>query len=308
MTPHTGGSFNPRSHEGSDHILSRMTLVQQGFNPRSHEGSDTGVPSYRTCSLSFNPRSHEGSDGAIRAVVSSLCCVSIHAPTKGATHGFHRPAYRRAVSIHAPTKGATALQKAAVQVPPWFQSTLPRRERLQLRIRKPVTHMFQSTLPRRERRGTESHFCSQRSFNPRSHEGSDWTAVFTWSSVFLFQSTLPRRERLRTTSCAVWLNRVSIHAPTKGATGADGQDRPVKNVSIHAPTKGATFSFCAFTCPFEFQSTLPRRERLHQQKRHKSQRCFNPRSHEGSDADVWVVRTARKTVSIHAPTKGATKQ
>ena len=102
----------------------------------------------------------------------------------------------------------------------------------------------------------------------------------------MFQSTLPRRERLRTTSCAVWLNRVSIHAHTKGATGADGQDRPVKNVSIHAPTKGATFSFCAFTCPFEFQSTLPRRERLHQQKRHKSQRCFNPRSHEGSDRNI----------------------
>ena len=33
---------------------------------------------------------------------------------------------------------------------------------------------------------------------------------------------------------------VSIHAPTRGATGMDLKELKVKNVSIHAPTRGAT--------------------------------------------------------------------
>ena len=54
------------------------------FNPRSHEGSD----SLRICSSSpfnyFNPRSHEGSDEE-KLNQYPITCISIHAPTRGAT-------------------------------------------------------------------------------------------------------------------------------------------------------------------------------------------------------------------------------
>ena len=54
-------------------------------------------------------------------------------------------------------------------------------------------------------------------FNPRSHEGSDYIA-----------------------DTKLYVKKISIHAPTKGAT-KPGRHRghPVR-ISIHAPTKGAT--------------------------------------------------------------------
>ena len=78
----------------------------------------------------------------------------------------------------------------------------------------------------------------------------------------------------------------------------------------------------------EFQSTLPRRERLYEEqceilikmfqstlprRERRANRnsvltlsgCFNPRSHEGSDG-AWSFQPETWTVSIHAPTKGAT--
>ena len=104
-----------------------------------------------------------------------------------------------------------------------------------------------------------------KSFNPRSHEGSDSarqdgagkiiivsihaptkgatrTGLSTIQIHRLFQSTLPRRERHRLPQCSRSPIRVSIHAPTKGAT-AQGTSQM---------TAGAG---------------------------------FNPRSHEGSDSN-----------------------
>ena len=79
-------------------------------------------------------------------------------------------------------------------------------------------------------------------------------------------------------------------------------------ISIHAPTRGATYQQVHFTVAYIiFQSTLPREERLH---------CplnltivnlyFNPRSHERSDHDRHVTLWDLG-ISIHAPTRGATK-
>ena len=144
---------------------------------------------------------------------------------------------------------------------------------------------FQSTLPRRERHdGTISDDQDVQSFNPRSHEGSDYVFngfLFRWARfnprshegsdkqtdyfhLFkkLFQSTLPRRERLSKAKVK-WKYGVSIHAPTKGATLLRRRQR--LDLIL-------------------FQSTLPRRER------HTSVRSVY----------------SHFRVSIHAPTKGAT--
>ena len=55
-------------------------------------------------------------------------------------------------------------------------------------------------------------------------------------------------------------------------------------ISIHAPTRGATIPECMTAT---------------------TQMHFNPRSHEGSDANARE-RARRQNISIHAPTRGAT--
>ena len=124
--------------------------------------------------FSFNPRSHEGSDP--RNLASYLLmCVSIHAPTKGATqkaaalfpvdHGFNPRSHEGSDLVG---NALTALNNLL------FQSTLPRRERLTDLGYESNPIEFQSTLPRRERLLTQEEVVQSISrFNPRSHEGSD---------------------------------------------------------------------------------------------------------------------------------------
>ena len=126
--------------------------------------------------------------------------------------------YEKGISIHTPTKGATAFYSSPSNHLQIFQSTLPRRERRAGQNWKTVCSKFQSTLPRRERpkKPTEKQLYK------------------------LFQSTLPRRERLKTHVFKPFLDPISIHTPTKGATIV-----PRLFPLYHS----------------EFQSTLPRRER-----------------------------------------------
>ena len=209
--------------------------------------------------------------------------VSIHAPTQGATTG----ALARAStpdSIHAPTQGATTSPNGRRRSTQRFNPRThagcdhrPPRVAIAAVAANPRTHagcdlrvsrlyaiegvsihaptqgatisrsysvlnlLFQSTHPRRVR-----HFLGwfpnrSRSFNPRTHAG--------------VRRLLGGRQ--------VRVHRVSIHAPTQGATsstcgshrsessfnprthaGCDSAVRPVFRVgdvvSIHAPTQGAT--------------------------------------------------------------------
>ena len=159
--------------------------------------------------------------------------------------------------------------------------------------------IFQSTLPRRERRPQLVYKNFRHHFNPRSREGSDnyWENDATITAN-TFQSTLPRRERhvlfisihapaKGATAKEFTLedfSTISIHAPAKGATrgglgfsihGTISIHAPAKgatirlctilfssSISIHAPAKGATRSCWCWNNQTQFQSTLPRRERL----------------------------------------------
>ena len=126
------------------------------------------------------------------------------------------------------------------------------------------------------------------------------------------------------------MTSVSIHAPTKGATGllsADANDTPV---SIHAPTKGATLpGECWIRCILGFNPRSYERSDRCADGDYISDRCFNPRSYERSDHikmkngllfltfQSTLLRKERRyitfdnyillSVSIHAPTKGATR-
>ena len=147
-------------------------------------------------------------------------------------------------------------------------------------------------------------------FNPRSREGSDLRGyVSTTLNVISIHAPAKGATLLHihyNKSCVI-----SIHAPAKGATGAASSIPFAGGISIHAPAKGATLLMLFMRLILTvFQSTLPRRERrcnisLHNIiKRFQStlprrerpphsivfthRANFNPRSREGSDANICL--------------------
>ena len=145
-------------------------------------------------------------------------------------------------------------------------------------------YVFQSTLPRRERHA--------RSLIPCLHH---------LISIHAPAKGATGQQRLSAPETCI-----SIHAPAKGATyqhrslptlqgnfnprSREGSDeaengkQALELISIHAPAKGATKT--AWKQGFgykEFQSTLPRRERLLATVTSDVICDFNPRSREGSD-------------------------
>ena len=145
------------------------------------------------------------------------------------------------ISIHAPARGATIILGHIT-----------------------TSQKFQSTLPRGERR-----CCTASSL----------------AAASLFQSTLPRGERRCRTGRVIQILGISIHAPARGATHLRHFFGRSGCISIHAPARGATrgrsgdgkilehfnprsregsdpATRCLLCLQSEFQSTLPRGERL----------------------------------------------
>ena len=142
---------------------------------------------------------------------------------------------------------------------------------------------FQSTLPREERHKTISSIIESKYFNPRSHERSD-------------RSSFP----------SSFISCISIHAPTRGATGIDlkstllityfnprshERSDPLlhkrlysQDISIHAPTRGATW--WGVVCTSTIYISI-----------HAPTRGATPHP---------VAPFLRVLISIHAPTRGAT--
>ena len=122
-----------------------------------------------------------------------------------------------------------------------FQSTRPRGARRATDVMKEIVEPFQSTRPRGAR---QMRLCpcagARPCFNPRTHEGRDLAIRTSPSCVRTFQSTRPRGARRSPVTSHVRPQLVSIHAPTRGATGGAQGREDGGGVSIHAPTRGAT--------------------------------------------------------------------
>ena len=164
----------------------------------------------------FNPRSHEGSDFANLLMTCGVLVFQSTLPRGERHHPHQFPSSGFGISIHAPTRGATAIGIDATETIT-FQSTLPRGERLYQPVSLCLCFKFQSTLPRGER------------------------LLILSSTPFMerFQSTLPRGERQPKSDNPCHHIRISIHAPTRGATS--NNQETVQSII--------------------FQSTLPRGER-----------------------------------------------
>ena len=123
---------------------------------------------------------------------------------------------------------------------------------------------FQSTLPRGERRVVYIALKVVQNFNPRSREGSDDQLAKTIDDA----------------------NKISIHAPARGATG----------LFLHSTWRSG------------FQSTLPRGER--RKSDIVSGAVYAISIHapaRGATGDA-VRKQIQATISIHAPARGATKK
>ena len=208
-----------------------------------------------------------------------------------------------------------------------FQSTHPRGVRHPTTIAMVAMIVFQSTHPRGVRRRARAPDQGNGDFNPRTHVGCDIRPDETAAHAKDFN---PRTH----VGCDLVQgaefqpDKISIHAPTWGATphGADGGLELV--ISIHAPTWGATYvSFRSFlmvrfqsTHPrgvrheanrkvldyIKFQSTHPRGVRPALRLFNVQLRNFNPRTHVGCDLQFRGHREL-DDISIHAPTWGATR-
>ncbi len=233
--------------------------------------------------------------------------ISIHAPTRGATNTPYKD--KRSIQIFQSTLPRGERRDPVMEERRWikFQSTLPRGERLHFRPPPFLFHVFQSTLPRGERLPRECYFQVRNVFQSTLPRGE---RLFSFSASpvnALFQSTLPRGERHLTTERQYKGGEISIHAPTRGATSSTGfNSTRFLNFNPRSHEGSDDIPLIARV------STIYFNPRSHEgsDKINKNwfvwNLHFNPRSHEGSDADVSVHGIPR-SISIHAPTRGATR-
>ena len=146
------------------------------------------------------------------------------------------------ISIHAPARGATN------------RTTLMKRHVKNISIHAPargatsikVGHLrtcavFQSTLPRGERRRSESY-----------RRTKEMISIHAPARGATYLTQLENKGYI-----------ISIHAPARGATIRPSVFYSMpKGISIHAPARGATPTFSFSPPTRQFQSTLPRGERL----------------------------------------------
>ena len=121
----------------------------------------------------------------------------------------------------------------------WFQSTLPRGERLQIFTQKTRSREFQSTLPRGERLISASTHSSTVQFQSTLPRGERRGVHRHSLNRYVFQSTLPRGERH--SDCCFVIGVIGFNPRShEGSDIAVILSPTYIAVSIHAPTRGAT--------------------------------------------------------------------
>ena len=211
----------------------------------------------------FNPRSHERSDKKLFDINYFKSKISIHAPTRGATYIYDMCMKYDKISIHAPTRGATKECYQCFYNLNQFQSTLPREERRKPCCGSLLHNCISIHAPTRGATIIISMFLwIFANFNPRSHERSDKDAGTPLIMVLVFQSTLPREERR--SHCARRFQLLYFNPRSHERSDEDGWRSCSwwTRISIHAPTRGATLNKLQnYKYDRVFQSTLPREER-----------------------------------------------
>ena len=141
--------FNPRSYKRSDQLSRKLILFASYFNPRSYKRSDLQDFNTKFLHLYFNPRSYKRSDFYCGICGSCSYHFNPRSYKRSDYSGADVPA-ELYISIHAPTRGATHMT-AKFQQMQKFQSTLLQEERLWQCFQCFLGVIFQSTLLQEER-------------------------------------------------------------------------------------------------------------------------------------------------------------
>ena len=148
--------------------------------------------------------------------------------------------------------------------------------------------MFQSTHPHRVRHACKGsilfpYLC----FNPRTHTGCDVSLAAPQFLNRRFQSTHPHGVRHPRLARVFHTTQVSIHAPTRGAT------RKPKQILLAVLSFNPRTHTGCDPAPISFGVDYL---------------SFNPRTHTGCDNSSCEPSDSSIFVSIHAPTRGATRR
>ena len=168
----------------------------------------------------FNPRSYKRSD----------------------YDGYHRALHPQ-ISIHAPTRGATVNPKHYIGCT-YFNPRSYKRSDMGRRFSVVVYKTYFN--PRSYKRSDGSRDTSRKlfqNFNPRSYKRSDSPiSLRQWTDWNFNPRSYKRSDQSEAKPYEI--NKISIHAPTRGATEEVEKDFSKPMISIHAPTRGATMTSC----------------------------------------------------------------
>ena len=209
------------------------------------------------------------------------------------------------ISIHAPTRGATSNPCVKCVHIPYFNPRSHERSDKKAIENSYTTGNFN---PRSHERSDEvkAFYCEKLwDFNPRSHERSDGLV----HRRLAFLRNFNPRSHERSDRVEKYSYTIPANFNPRSHERSDGRHccvRKKQKISIHAPTRGATRSSRQQTTPIRFQSTLPREER----RVTLAACCFKVIiSIHAPTRGATLLRnqhTQQKCISIHAPTRGAT--
>ncbi len=192
-----------------------------------------------------------------------LVCISIHAPTQGATIMRHTSYSQTLISIHAPTQGATGSSSTGLSSGSNFNPRTHAGCDGGVQTSQAISSLFQSTHPRRVRLWSKYisfisslisiHAPTQGAtacgrcrvlvyfyFNPRTHAGCDIVIIKIRKAVFNFN---PRTHAGCDNHLIQRMSRQQLFQsthPRRVRRRACGRSIWISSISIHAPTQGAT--------------------------------------------------------------------
>ena len=157
----------------------------------------------------------------------------------------------------------------------------------------PRTLKFQSTCPRGARPPQPAKTSTATYFNPRAHEGHDLREI-NRSLILGHFNPRAHEGHDQHNPIANPLTSISIHVPTRGTTISIVGAVACHPISIHVPTRGTTNPKSALFKNIIFQSTCPRGARPDPDPKPTSTTHFNPRAHEGHDADQATIKEPKQ--------------
>ena len=219
--------------------------------------------------------------GSRYAHLSSFQATRPHgARRRGSAH----PRWLRCVSSHAPARGATG--------------------------RRPVHHACRLVSSHAPARGATGEGVAVgnavRCFKPRARTGRD-ASVGAIANGIKVSSHAPARGATQSVDITKPEPQVSSHAPARGATITEAICRGTVKVSSHAPARGATrrnSRWCAGIRGFKPRARTGRDAAIAEVS--KRLRVFQATRPHGARRGRFRMSCLRRTVSSHAPARGAT--